>query len=102
MIVAKDCSLLIFRKGGNLFPLTKLRPCPRPFGLPKFIINRRNPKPMSPKQSAQHTHDWNASNVLDDVDYQEHEARQFRDLLYGTEKSGGESTLSQLNAGQVL
>src|SRR3990167_8103374 len=54
---------------------------------------------MSPKQSS---HDWNASNVLDDVDFQEHEARQFRDLLYGTEKSGSESTLSQLNAGQVL
>lgn len=57
---------------------------------------------MPPKQSAQHANDWNISNVLDDVDFQEHEARQFRDLLYGTEKSGGESALSQLNAGQVL
>ena len=54
---------------------------------------------MSPKN---HPHDWNTSNVLDDVDFQEHEARQFRDLLYGKEKSGGEATLSQLNAGQVL
>lgn len=57
---------------------------------------------MPAKQPAQHSQDWNASNVLDDVDFQEHEARQFRDLLYGTEKSGGESLLSQLNAGQVL
>jgi len=57
---------------------------------------------MPTKQPAQHSQDWNASNVLDDVDFQEHEARQFRDLLYGTEKSGGESSLSQLNAGQVL
>ena len=55
---------------------------------------------MSPKQPS--SHDWNASNVLDDVDFQEHEARQFRDLLYGTEKAGGETILSQLNAGQVL
>ena len=57
---------------------------------------------MSQKQSSHASHDWNASNVLDDVDFQEHEARQFRDLLYGTEKSGGESALSQLNAGQIL
>lgn len=57
---------------------------------------------MPPKQPAHHANDWNTSNVLDDVDFQEHEARQFRDLLYGTEKSGGESALSQLNAGQVL
>ncbi|HLB53376.1 MAG TPA: 30S ribosomal protein S1 [Chlamydiales bacterium] len=46
------------------------------------------------------SHDWNASNVLDDVDFQEHEARQFRDLLYGKEQPGGD--LSQLNPGQVL
>lgn len=54
---------------------------------------------MSPKQ---YSHDWNTSNVLDDVDFQEHEARQFRDLLYGKEQSGGETQLSQLNPGQVL
>ena len=58
---------------------------------------------MPPKQPAPQNHDWNASNVLDDVEYHEHEARQFRDLLYGTEKpGGGETALSQLNAGQVL
>lgn len=49
------------------------------------------------------THDWNTSNVLDDVDFQEHEARQFRDLLYGTGKSeGAETSLSLLTAGQIL
>ncbi len=53
---------------------------------------------MAPKQQP---HDWNANNVLDDVDFQEHEARQFRDLLYGT-KTGGETPLSQLNVGQIL
>lgn len=51
---------------------------------------------------SQTSHDWNASNVLDDVAFQEHEARQFRDLLYGKGKSGGENTLSLLNAGQIL
>ena len=54
---------------------------------------------MSPKHL---NHDWNSSNILDDVDFQEHEARQFRDLLYGNEKPGEESSLSQLNAGQIL
>jgi small subunit ribosomal protein S1 len=54
---------------------------------------------MSPKNPS---HDWNSSNVLDDVDFQEHEARQFRDLLYGREKGGGEAALSMLNAGQIL
>ncbi len=47
-------------------------------------------------------HDWNSSNVLDDVDFQEHEARQFRDLLYGREKDGSEGALSFLNVGQIL
>lgn len=46
--------------------------------------------------------DWNSSNVLDDVNFQESEARQFRDLLYGTEKDGAEGSLSLLNAGQIL
>ena len=46
-------------------------------------------------------HDWNASNTLDDVEYQEHEARQFRDLLYGKGKES-ESSLSSLIVGQIL
>lgn len=57
---------------------------------------------MSSKHHPTNLHDWNASNVLDDVDFQEHEARQFRDLLYGKGKSGEENTLSLLNAGQIL
>src|SRR3990167_1700178 len=57
---------------------------------------------MSSKKSSHlNPHDWNASNVLDDVDFQEHEARQFRDLLYG-KGAADESPLSLLNAGQIL
>jgi small subunit ribosomal protein S1 len=48
------------------------------------------------------THDWNTSNVLDDVDFQESEARQFRDLLYGKGKASAESALSLLTVGQIL
>src|SRR3990167_2623029 len=54
---------------------------------------------MPPKHP---THDWNSSNVLDDVDFQEHEARQFRDLLYGKQKPDEEGALSLLNVGQIL
>src|SRR5579863_10299588 len=55
---------------------------------------------MSSQKS--NTHDWNHSNVLDDVDFQEHEARQFRDLIYGPEKTGSEDALSFLKVGQIL
>ncbi len=57
---------------------------------------------MSSKHPPSHLHDWNSSNVLDDVAFQEHDARQFRELLYGKGKSGGEDSLSLLNAGQIL
>src|SRR5579872_363542 len=55
---------------------------------------------MSSKQNP--IHDWNSSNVLDDVDFQEHEARQFRDLLYGKGKSEGKTSISLLTVGQML
>jgi small subunit ribosomal protein S1 len=55
---------------------------------------------MLPKHAS--SHDWNGSNVLDDVDYQEHDARQFRDLLQGKEQPGAEGSLSLLNSGQIL
>ncbi len=47
-------------------------------------------------------HDWNTSNILDDVDFQEHEALQFRDLLHGKENKEAEGSLTLLNAGQIL
>src|SRR3990167_7928238 len=57
---------------------------------------------MPKKKPSKNYNDWNASNVLDDVVFQEHEARQFRDLLYGREKAGSEDSLSLLNVGQIL
>jgi len=57
---------------------------------------------MSANNHPSNFHDWNASNVLDDVDFQDHEARQFRDLLYGKGKAGGENALALLNVGQIL
>ncbi|MEN9654557.1 MAG: ribosomal protein [Chlamydiota bacterium] len=57
---------------------------------------------MPTKHTSTNPHDWNASNVLDDVDFQESEARLFRDLLYGKGKKGEEDSLAMLNAGQIL
>lgn len=57
---------------------------------------------MSHKNHPSYTFDWNCSNILDDVEFQEQDASQFRDLLYGKEKSGGECSLSLLNSGQIL
>jgi len=59
-------------------------------------------KPFNMPSKHPNQHDWTSSNVLDDVDFQEHEARQFRDLLYGKEKPGTENALSLLNVGQIL
>ena len=68
-----------------------------------LLYKQEKPFNMSSKHTPQtNPHDWNASNVLDDVDFQEHEARQFRDLLYGKGKAGEENALSLLNAGQIL
>jgi small subunit ribosomal protein S1 len=52
-------------------------------------------------KSPSNNFNWNTSNVLDDVDFQEHEARQFRDLLYG-KKTDEEGSISLLNVGQIL
>jgi small subunit ribosomal protein S1 len=48
------------------------------------------------------THDWNESNILDDVDFQEHEARQFRELLYGAGSENAAASIANLTAGQIL
>jgi small subunit ribosomal protein S1 len=55
-----------------------------------------------PKHQPRHSNDWNTSNVLDDVAFQENEAREFKDLLYGKNASKSEGSLENLTAGQIL
>lgn len=52
----------------------------------------------SPKFSS----DWNASNLLDDVEFQEREAREFRDMLHGKYSSQEESAAPMPNVGEML
>lgn len=46
--------------------------------------------------------DWNASNIIDDVDFQEEDAKQFKNLLDHKEESAGEGSIALMNSGQIL
>lgn len=48
------------------------------------------------------SHDWNESNVLDDVAFSENDARQFRELLHGEDQTEAENKISKLSVGQIL
>lgn len=50
----------------------------------------------------QTTHDWDSTNILDDVDYKEDDAKLFKDLLARKEKSGKEGSVSLMNTGEIL
>src|SRR3984957_5157296 len=47
-------------------------------------------------------YDWNTSQVIDDVDYKEEDAKQFQNLLNRKEESAGEGSVSSMSAEQVL
>ncbi len=48
------------------------------------------------------SYDWSTSNVLDDVDYKDNDAKQFRDLLNKREKAEGVGSVASMNAGEIL
>lgn len=48
------------------------------------------------------THDWSDSKVIDDVDFQEEDAKLFRSLLSHKEENAGEGSISSMSAGQIL
>ena len=47
-------------------------------------------------------HDWNSSNIIDDVDYHEDDAATFKKLLSGQTKADSDSPLASLSSGFVL
>jgi small subunit ribosomal protein S1 len=47
-------------------------------------------------------HDWNSSNIIDDVDYHEEDAQAFRKLLGAKEQGEGGGSLASLSSGYVL
>jgi len=48
------------------------------------------------------TQDWNESKVIDDIDFDEAEAKQFQDLLNAKEDSSGETSVSSMTIGEIL
>lgn len=47
-------------------------------------------------------HDWNDSNIIDDVDYQEADAEIFKKLLNKRESLAEDGSISLMNSGRVL
>ncbi|HSX03172.1 MAG TPA: 30S ribosomal protein S1 [Rhabdochlamydiaceae bacterium] len=45
---------------------------------------------------------WNDSKIVDDVEFQEADAKQFQKLLNAKETTAGEGSISSMNIGQIL
>jgi small subunit ribosomal protein S1 len=52
--------------------------------------------------SKQQQTDWNASNIIDDVAFQEEDAKQFKNLLNRKEEAAGEGSVALMSSGQIL
>ncbi len=52
--------------------------------------------------SKQQQTDWNASNIIDDVAFQEEDAKQFKNLLSRKEEAAGEGSVALMSSGQIL
>lgn len=46
--------------------------------------------------------DWNESNIIDDVAFQEEDAKQFKNLLSRKEEAAGEGSVALMSSGQIL
>ncbi len=47
-------------------------------------------------------HDWSDSKIIDDVDFQENDAEQFKKLLDRKEQNAGAGSVSSMSTGQIL
>ncbi len=52
--------------------------------------------------SKQKQTDWNESNIIDDVAFQEEDAKQFKNLLDRKEEAAGEGSVALMSSGQIL
>jgi small subunit ribosomal protein S1 len=52
--------------------------------------------------SANPKHNWTESKVIDDIDYNEEDANQFKKLLNNKEENAPEGSISSMIAGQIL
>jgi small subunit ribosomal protein S1 len=47
-------------------------------------------------------HDWSDNKVIDDIEFREEDAKQFRTLLSRKEENAGEGSLASMNIGHIL
>ena len=47
-------------------------------------------------------YDWNESKIIDDVDFQDEDAKLFQQLLNNKENTGEDGTISSMEVGQIL
>lgn len=52
--------------------------------------------------SKQTQNNWNESNIIDDVTFQEEDAKQFMNLLNSKEEAAGEGSVALMSSGQIL
>ncbi len=52
--------------------------------------------------SKQTNNNWNESNIIDDVTFQEEDAKQFMNLLNSKEEAAGEGSVALMSSGQIL
>lgn len=52
--------------------------------------------------SKQSNTNWNESNIIDDVTFQEEDAKQFMNLLNSKEEAAGEGSVALMSSGQIL
>ena len=48
------------------------------------------------------THDWDQSKVIDDIDFDEKDAKEFRKLLGTKDEAPEDGTLATMTVGQIL
>lgn len=63
-----------------------------------YYKHQENPLTMSKNLN----HDWSHSKVIDDVTFQEEDAKQFKKLLDKKEEGAGEGSISSMSTGQIL
>jgi small subunit ribosomal protein S1 len=52
--------------------------------------------------SKQPQNNWNESNIIDDVAFQEEDAKQFKNLLHRKEETAGAGSVALMSSGQIL
>lgn len=65
-------------------------------------MNKKNNFGETLNMPNQQTYDWNESKTIDDIDYDEKDAKQFAHLLNAKERDAGEGSIASMEVGEIL